>query len=272
MKCIKCGNEINNNECMCQVCGYTNNSVTNSQLNTIAINNKKRKNKLIICIISIITLSISGFLISNFLLADKSDINDKENNEDNIVIEVESENLKNKVSTNYEILKNGDYLFIIKNGSDNILNFDCTAERYSGSKVSFTERIGMASDTYPSGNSYAVLHKSSVEAAKSNKIVVKINPKVSRYKEYGNMIKHSEEKMDDRLLVHLTNNSNVELQYIFVEIIYYDENNKIVAYDASSTLDKVTIGSTNTVKFFYPKDANKNLISFSRYEFKITTM
>ncbi len=244
------------------------------------MDNKTAKKQLVISIICILVLSLGGFFIYNYLHPEKSDDKnvDRNNNDNtidkksNVVIEIDQDDSQKKITVNYEILKNGDYLFIIKNETNNLLTIDCIADTYSGNDVSFTQRIGAGTDARPNGYSYAVLHKSAIEKAGNNKIVVKMTPIRSIHGQFGNMISHTEKQNDDHILVTVTNNSGVNLTYIIVEILYYDENNKVVAYDAGMTDREVAIGSIQNIKILHPVDDNYKDISFSRYEIKTSTL
>ena len=91
---------------------------------------------------------------------------------------------------------------------------------------------------------------------------------IKKLKENLSQIKQN----DDHILVTVTNNSGVNLTYIIVEILYYDENNKVVAYGAGMTDREVAIGSIQDIKILHPVDDNYKDISFSRYEIKTSTL
>ncbi len=95
---------------------------------------------------------------------------------------------------------------------------------------------------------------------------------LNKYKEYYNdkiqILKKEEDA--ENLLVEIKNDSYSEMDAINVYALYFDASDQIIGFEESS-VKKVPVDGTSSIKIGYPRGEDYNFVSFSRYEVGINT-
>ena len=300
MKCSKCGNEIQNGNLFCSVCGlknepmnsmnqnnnmnngynqnmnnnqsFMNNNqqiMNNQQMYNNGFNNmdvpKQNKRMVVIIIGAVVAIGVIVALI--VILTGGSKPSSVDEIEKNYKQEQETEiqDLTSNSSITYTSLKDGGYLFTVQNNSNKTIFPECTVDIYNNSTLVGTKEVIFTSYIPANSKGYGYLAYYDIEKLTFNKIVPKLQSYPYYYKTYDNISIKSEKK-EDYLSVSVTNNNNVTLSFIEIQVLFYDASGNIIAYEEKTIYKDIPAWSTNTVEIDYPMDKDYNELNFSKYE------
>ena len=232
---------------------------------------EKKNNKTVTIIIAIIVglvvACVSYYVVSGLLNNSKNP--EKEYQKILIEREKEKEKLTKNVTIKDSKLKDGNILVEITNNNSKTVFYNGIAEFYDAdNKLINTEDIYAivgANDKYyglvfiESGNenytSYKISNKSASET-------VQIEDKKN--------VTYETNKTDDLITILYKNNSSNKLDAIYGIMLFYDENNVLVAASVADEYD-IEANSTASAKVFLPVDEKLTKVPFDRFELIINS-